>query len=118
MDEARRRRAKDCPDVFHTLKGGTGLRRGRSSTRDLAASSPCSSRHMYSRESSPKQGGSSAPCLADRAEPDTRSRHIHAPHWGTQEVAEVIFQQVTYGGWPVWWRRSASSGMLEEPGVE
>src|SRR6266545_2637339 len=85
MDEALRDKTKSTAKMlFHTLKGGVGFEDWKKIDKELARElSMFFTGKLYSREV---------------------HAHIHAAlNVGAtrQEVAEVIFQQVTYGGMPV-----------------
>ncbi len=93
--------------LFHSLKSGTGFEQWKRFDRDLARSlSMFFTGVLYSRSViSQKQRELCAVAsltVLDRA--NELRAHIHAAlNVGAtrQEVAEVIFQQVTYGGMPV-----------------
>ncbi len=87
MDEALREKTKKTAKMlFHTLKGGTGFEDWKKFDKDLARElCAVASLTVLNRE-------------------HEVHAHIHAAlNVGAtrQEVAEVIFQQVTYGGMPV-----------------
>ena len=93
--------------LFHTLKSGTGFEQWKKFDKQLARQlSMFFTGVLYSREViSQKQRELCAVAsltVLDRA--NELRAHIHATlNVGAtrQEVAEVIFQQVTYGGMPV-----------------
>ena len=108
MDEALRKKTKDTAQMlFHTLKGGTGFETWKKFDKDLARElSMFFTGKLYSREViSQKQRELCA--VASLTVLNRRNEvraHIHAAlNVGATrpEVAEVIFQQVTYGGMPV-----------------
>src|SRR5713101_2810435 len=93
MDEALREKTKKTAKMlFHTLKGGVGFEDWKKLDKDLARElSLFFVGKLYSRE------------VISQKQREVRA-HIHAAlNVGAtrQEVAEVIFQQVTYGGMPV-----------------
>src|SRR6266436_1082516 len=100
MDQALRDTTKNTARMlFHTLKGGTGFETWKKFDKELT-------RKLYSREViSQKQRELCA--VASLTVLNRRNEvraHVHAAlNVGAtrQEVAEVIFQQVTYGGMPV-----------------
>ena len=108
MDEALRETTKKTARMlFHTLKGGTGFETWKRFDKELARDlSMFFTGKLYSREViSQKQrelcAVASLTVLNRRNEVHA---HIHAAlNVGAtrQEIAEVIFQQVTYGGIPV-----------------
>ncbi|OGK76778.1 MAG: hypothetical protein A2X52_22155 [Candidatus Rokubacteria bacterium GWC2_70_16] len=108
MDEALRETTKKTAEMlFHTLKGGVGFETWKKFDKGLAKElSLFFTGKLYSREViSQKQrelcAVASLTVLNRRAE---LRAHVHAAlNVGAtrQEVAEVIFQQVTYGGMPV-----------------
>jgi 4-carboxymuconolactone decarboxylase len=106
-DDLRERTKKTAAMLFHTLSGGTGFDLWKRFDRDLARElSMFFTGKLYSREViSQKQRelcAVAALTVLDRR-PELRA-HLHAAlNVGAtrQEVAEVIFQMVTYGGMPV-----------------
>src|SRR3990167_11155872 len=109
MDETelRERTKKTAKMLFHTLKGGVGFEMWKRFDRRLARElSMFFTGKLYSREViSQKQRElcAVASLTVLNREREVRA-HIHAAlNVGAtrQEVAEVIFQQVTYGGMPV-----------------
>jgi 4-carboxymuconolactone decarboxylase len=108
MDEALKETTKRTSRMlFHSLKGGTGFETWKKFDKDLARElSMFFTGKLYSREViSQKQRELCA--VASLTVLNRRNEvraHIHAAlNVGAtrQEVAEVIFQQVTYGGMPV-----------------
>jgi 4-carboxymuconolactone decarboxylase len=108
MDDALKERTKKTAHMlFHTLKGGVGFETWKRFDKELARElSLFFTGKLYSREViSQKQRELCA--LASLTVLNRRNEiraHIHAAlNVGAtrQEVAEVIFQQVTYGGMPV-----------------
>ena len=108
MDEDLKQKTKKTAEMlFHTLKSGTGFELWKKFDKELARElSMFFVGKMYSREViSQKQRelcALAALTVLNRV-PEVRA-HIHAAlNVGAtrQEVAEVIFQMVTYGGMPV-----------------
>lgn len=108
MDEELREKTKKTAEMlFHTLKGGTGFDLWKKFDKDLARElSMFFTGKLYSRQViSQKQRelcALAALTVLNRLH-EVRA-HIHAAlNVGAtrQEVAEVIFQMVTYGGMPV-----------------
>src|SRR5205823_12921739 len=105
--ELRERTQKTARMLFHTLKGGTGFETWKKFDKELARElSMFFTGKLYSREViSQKQRELCA--VASLTVLNRRNEvraHLHAAlNVGAtrQEVAEVIFQQVTYGGMPV-----------------
>ena len=105
--ELRERTRQTAQKLFHSLKGGTGYDTWRKFDKDLARElSMFFTGKLYSREViSQKQRELCA--VASLTVLNRRNEvraHIHAAlNVGAtrQEVTEVIFQQVTYGGMPV-----------------
>ncbi len=108
MDDALKEKTKQTARMlFHTLKGGTGFETWKKFDKDLARElSMFFTGTLYSREViSQKQRElcAVASLTVLNRRPEVHA-HIHAAlNVGAtrQEVAEVIFQQVTYGGMPV-----------------
>ncbi len=107
-DEALRKKTKDTAQMlFHTMKGGVGFDTWKRFDKDLARElSMFFTGKLYSREvNSQKQRELCAVASITVLNRQNEVRaHIHAAlNVGAtrQEVAEVIFQQVTYGGMPV-----------------
>jgi 4-carboxymuconolactone decarboxylase len=108
FDEALKEKTrKTSKMLFHSIKGGAGFELWKKFDKQLARDlSMFFSGHLYSREViSQKQREM---CAVASLTVLNRARelgfHIHAAlNVGAtrQEVAEVIFQQVTYGGMPV-----------------
>ena len=108
MDESLREKTKQTARMlFHTLEGGTGFDTWKKFDKDLARElSMFFTGKLYSREViSQKQRELCAVASLTVLNRGNEVRaHIHAAlNVGAtrQEVAEVIFQQVTYGGMPV-----------------
>ena len=107
-DAALRQKTKDTARLlFHTIEGGVGFDTWKKFDKDLARElSMFFTGRLYSREViSQKQRElcAVASLTVLNREHEIRA-HIHAAlNVGAtrQEVAEVIFQQVTYGGMPV-----------------
>jgi 4-carboxymuconolactone decarboxylase len=106
-DDLRERTKKTAAMLFHTLSGGTGFDLWKRFDKDLARElSMFFTGKLYSREViSQKQRelcAVAALTVLDRG-PELRA-HCHAAlNVGAtrEEVAEVVFQMVTYGGMPV-----------------
>jgi 4-carboxymuconolactone decarboxylase len=108
MDETLKETTKRTAEMlFHTLQGGVGYETWKKFDRDLARElSMFFTGKLYSREVISQTqrelcAVASLTVLCRRAE---LRAHVHAAlNVGAtrQEVAEVIFQQVTYGGMPV-----------------
>lgn len=108
MDEALKQTTKKTAEIlFHTLKGGTGFELWKKFDKDLARElSMFFVGKLYSREIiSQKQRELCAVAALTALNRTHEVRaHLHAAlNVGAtrQEVAEVIFQMVTYGGMPV-----------------
>jgi 4-carboxymuconolactone decarboxylase len=109
MDETelRERTKTTARRLFHTLKGGTGFDLWKKFDRDLARElSMFFTGRLYSREVIPQRERElcAVAALTVLHRPHEVRAHIHAAlNVGAtrQEVAEVIFQMVTYGGMPV-----------------
>jgi 4-carboxymuconolactone decarboxylase len=109
MDETelRERTKTTARRLFHTLKGGTGFELWKKFDRDLARElSMFFTGRLYSREVIPQRERElcAVAALTVLHRPHEVRAHIHAAlNVGAtrQEVAEVIFQMVTYGGMPV-----------------
>src|SRR5436189_4486045 len=108
MDEALREKTKKTATMlFHTLKGGTGFEDWKKFDKDLARElSLFFTGVMYSREviSQKQRELCAVASLTVLHRPKELGIHIQAAlNVGAtrQEVAEVIFQQATYGGMPV-----------------
>ena len=108
MDEALKETTrKTARMLFHTLKAGTGFETWKTFDKDLARElSLFFTGKLYSREviSQQQRELCAVASLTVLHRPRELHAHIHAAlNVGAtrQEVAEVIFQQVTYGGMPV-----------------
>jgi 4-carboxymuconolactone decarboxylase len=108
MDEALKQKTRDTAHMlFHTMKGGVGFDTWKRFDKDLARElSMFFTGVLYSRDViSQKQRELCAVASLTVLNRQNEVRaHIHAAlNVGAtrQEVAEVIFQQVTYGGMPV-----------------
>ena len=108
MDEQLRETTRQtAARLFHTLPGGTGFDLWKAFDKDLARElSMFFTGRLYSREVIPQRDRElcavAALTVLSRL-PELRA-HCHAAlNVGAtrQEVAEVIFQMVTYGGMPV-----------------
>lgn len=107
-DSERRRRTKETAKLlFSSLKGGVGFELWKRFDEDLAKElSVFFTGVLYSREVIPQKTRELCACasLTVLARGNELRAHIHAAmNVGATraEVAEVIFQQVTYGGMPV-----------------
>src|SRR5712691_591775 len=93
--------------LFHSLKGGVGFEDWKKIDKDLARElSMFFTGKLYSREviSQQQRELCAVASLTVLHRPHELHPHIHAAlNVGAtrQQVAEVIFQQVTYGGMPV-----------------
>jgi 4-carboxymuconolactone decarboxylase len=93
--------------LFHSLRGGTGFETWKKFDRDLARElSMFFTGKLYSREviTQAQREMCAVASLTVLHRPHELRAHIHAAlNVGAtrQQVAEVIFQQVTYGGMPV-----------------
>jgi len=108
MDEALKERTKTtAARLFHTLTGGTGFETWKKFDKDLARQlSMFFTGQLYSREviSQQQRELCAVASLTVLNRTNELRAHVHAAlNVGAtrQEVAEVIFQQVTYGGMPV-----------------
>src|SRR2546427_5006639 len=108
MDEALREKTKKTATMlFHSLKGGTGFETWKKFDKDLARElSMFFTGKLYSREviTQAQRELCAVASLTVLHRPHELRAHIHAAlNVGAtrQQVAEVIFQQVTYGGMPV-----------------
>ncbi len=108
MDQELRDRTKRTAErLFHTLKGGTGFALWKKLDRDLARElSTFFVGTLYSREviSQKQRELCAVASLTVLHRPKELHAHIHAAlnvGASREEVTEVIFQQVTYGGMPV-----------------
>ena len=108
MDEALKETTKKTARMlFHTLTGGTGFETWKKFDRDLARElSMFFTGKLYSREviSQSQRELCAVASLTVLNRANELRAHIHAAlnvGANRREVAEVIFQQVTYGGMPV-----------------
>jgi 4-carboxymuconolactone decarboxylase len=105
--ELRERTRRTAQRLFHSLPGGTGFDTWKKFDRDLARElSTFFTGKLYSREviSQVQRELCAVASLTVLHRPHELRAHVHAAlNVGAtrQEVAEVIFQQVTYGGMPV-----------------
>lgn len=105
--ELRERTKRTARRLFSTLKGGTGFETWKRFDKGLARKlSMFFTGTLYSREviSQRERELCAVASLTVLHRPRELRAHIHAAlNVGAtrQEVAEVIFQQVTYGGMPV-----------------
>ena len=105
--DLRERTKRTAQKLFHTLKGGTGFETWKKFDKDLARElSMFFTGTLYSREviTQAQREMCAVASLTVLHRPHELRAHIHAAlNVGAtrQEVAEVIFQQVTYGGMPV-----------------
>lgn len=105
--ELRERTKQTAHKLFHTLKGGTGFETWKKFDKALARElSMFFTGRLYSREvlSQSQRELCAVASLTALHRPRELHAHIHAAlNVGAtrREVAEVIFQQVTYGGMPV-----------------
>lgn len=108
MDEALRETTrKTARMLFHSIKGGVGFETWKQFDKDLARElSMFFTGKLYSREviSQKQRELCAVASLTVLNRKNEIRAHVHAAlNVGAtrQEVAEVIFQQVTYGGMPV-----------------
>jgi 4-carboxymuconolactone decarboxylase len=105
--ELRAKTKKTAQLLFHTLKGGTGFETWKKFDKELARDlSMFFTGKLYSREviSQKQRELCAVASLTVLHRPHELRAHVHAAlNVGAtrQEVSEVIFQQVTYGGMPV-----------------
>jgi len=105
--ELRERTKRTAQKLFHSLKGGTGFETWKKFDKDLARElSMFFTGTLYSREviTQAQREMCAVASLTVLHRPHELRAHIHAAlNVGAtrQQVAEVIFQQVTYGGMPV-----------------
>ena len=105
--ELRERTKRTAQKLFHSLKGGTGFETWKKFDKDLARElSMFFTGKLYSREviTQAQREMCAVASLTVLHRPHELRAHIHAAlNVGAtrQQVAEVIFQQVTYGGMPV-----------------
>ena len=108
MDEALRETTrKTARMLFHSMKGGVGFETWKKFDKELARElSMFFAGKLYSREviSQKQRELCAVASLTVLHRPHELRAHIHAAlnvGASRQEVAEVVFQQVTYGGMPV-----------------
>lgn len=105
--ELRERTKRTAEKLFHSLKGGTGFETWKKFDKQLARElSMFFTGKLYSREiiSQAQRELCAVASLTVLYCPRELHAHVHAAlNVGAtrQQVAEVIFQQVTYGGMPV-----------------
>ena len=105
--ELRERTKRTAKKLFHSLKGGTGFETWKKFDKELARElSMFFTGTLYSREviSQVQRELCAVASLTVLHRPHELRAHVHAAlNVGAtrQQVAEVIFQQVTYGGMPV-----------------
>jgi 4-carboxymuconolactone decarboxylase len=105
--ELKERTRRTAAMLFHSVKGGVGFDTWKKFDRELARElSMFFTGKLYSREviSQKQRELCAVASLTVLHRPHEVHAHIHAAlNVGAtrQEVAEVIFQQVTYGGMPV-----------------
>ena len=105
--ELRERTKRTAQKLFHTLEGGTGFDTWKKFDKDLARElSMFFTGTLYSREviTQAQRELCAVASLTVLHRPHELRAHLHAAlNVGAtrQQVAEVIFQQVTYGGMPV-----------------
>jgi 4-carboxymuconolactone decarboxylase len=105
--ELRERTKRTAEKLFHSLKGGTGFETWKKFDKQLARElSMFFTGKLYSREiiSQAQRELCAVASLTVLYRPRELHAHVHAAlNVGAtrQQVAEVIFQQVTYGGMPV-----------------
>ena len=121
--ELRERTKRTARMLFHTLKGGTGFETWKRFDKGLARQlSMFFTGTLYSREviSQKQRELCAVASLTVLHRPHELRAHVHAAlnvGASRQEVAEVIFQQVTYGGMPVVVDAlEVYAGVLEERG--
>ena len=105
--ELRETTKKTARLLFHSLKGGVGFETWKKFDKDLARElSMFFTGKLYSREviSQKQRELCAVASLTVLHRPHELHAHVHAAlnvGASRQEVGEVIFQQVTYGGMPV-----------------
>ena len=105
--DLRERTKQTAQKLFHSLKGGTGFETWKKFDKELARElSMFFTGTLYSREviTQTQRELCAVASLTVLHRPHELRAHIHAAlNVGAtrQQVAEVIFQQVTYGGMPV-----------------
>lgn len=106
-DDLRQKTRDTARRLFHTLKSGTGFDMWKRFDKNLARElSMFFTGTLYSREviSQTQRELCAVAALTALHRPNEVRAHIHAAlnvGCTRQEVAEVIFQMVTYGGMPV-----------------
>jgi 4-carboxymuconolactone decarboxylase len=108
MDEALREKTKQTArTLFHSIKGGVGFETWRKFDKELARElSLFFLGKLYSREviSQKQRELCAVASLTVLNRRNELRAHVHAARnvgATRQEIAEVVFQQVTYGGMPV-----------------
>jgi 4-carboxymuconolactone decarboxylase len=108
MDEALREKTKQTARMlFHSIKGGVGFETWRKFDKELARElSLFFLGKLYSREviSQKQRELCAVASLTVLNRRNELRAHVHAARnvgATRQEIAEVVFQQVTYGGMPV-----------------
>ena len=105
--ELRERTKKTAAMLFHSIPGGVGFEMWKKLDKELARElSMFFTGKLYSREviSQKQRELCAVASLTVLHRPRELAAHVHAAlNVGAtrQEVSEVIFQQVTYGGMPV-----------------
>src|SRR5262245_19137253 len=105
--DLRERTKRTARMLFHSLKGGTGFETWKRFDKELARQlSMFFTGVLYSREviSQKQRELCAVASLTALHRPHELRAHVHAAlnvGASRQEVAEVIFQQATYGGMPV-----------------
>ena len=105
--DLREKTKRTAQKLFHSLKGGTGFETWKKFDKDLARElSMFFTGKLYSREviTQAQREMCAVASLTVLHRPHELRAHLHAAlNVGAtrQQVAEVIFQQVTYGGMPV-----------------
>ena len=105
--QLRERTKRTAQRLFHSLPGGTGFETWKKFDKDLARElSMFFTGTLYSREviTQAQRELCAVASLTVLHRPHELRAHVHAAlNVGAtrQEIAEVIFQQVTYGGMPV-----------------
>ena len=106
-DERRERTKKTARMLFHSIPGGVGFETWKKLDKELARElSMFFTGTLYSREviSQKQRELCAVASLTVLHRPRELAAHVHAAlNVGAtrQEVTEVVFQQVTYGGMPV-----------------
>lgn len=108
MDEALKEKTKRTAQMlFHSIRGGVGFETWKKFDKELARElSMFFTGTLYSREVISQKQRELCACasLTVLSRRNELRAHVHAAlnvGAARQEVAEVIFQQVTYGGMPV-----------------